>query len=102
ASFGIIGLQTAFAVLNTQLKKHLPTDKIVEKFTAGPRRVLGLPAQTIDVGEKAVFTIFDPERKWVFTRKTNLSKSANSPFFDQELIGQPIAVVNKGEIKRVN
>ncbi|HEX4886804.1 MAG TPA: dihydroorotase, partial [Luteibaculaceae bacterium] len=46
ASFGIIGLQTAFAVLNTQLKKHLPTDKIVEKFTAGPRRVLGLPAQT--------------------------------------------------------
>ena len=40
ADFGIINLETAFAVANTTLTDVLSVEQLVEKFTSGPRHIL--------------------------------------------------------------
>lgn len=102
ANFGIIGLQTSYAVTNTQLKKHLTTDQIIEKFAEGPRKILGLANNTIEVGSEANLTFFDPDFKWIFEEKMIQSKSKNTPFVGQEFTGRALAVYNKAIFKIVS
>lgn len=99
ANFGIIGLQTSFAVLNTQLKKHTQLNAIVEKFTDRPRQILSLPTFTIEENAQANLTLFDPDLKWTFTTEMIRSKSKNTPFTDQEFSGKALAICNKGIFK---
>ncbi|MES2628362.1 MAG: amidohydrolase family protein, partial [Bacteroidota bacterium] len=99
ANFGIIGLQTVFAVVNTQLKKHLPINQIIEKISDNPRKLLSIAAHSIEVDSHANLTLFDPELKWTFTEDLIRSKSKNTPFTGQEFTGKPVAVFNKGRFK---
>jgi dihydroorotase len=94
ADFGIIGLETAFAVANTFSK--LSIEKLIEKFTKKPRQLLDNQAISIEIGKVANLTIFDPTTNWIFTEKDIQSKSKNSPFIGKSLIGKAIGVINKG------
>lgn len=93
ADFGMISLQTLGANL-TQLSRSVEWEILLEKVTTGPRQVLQMELPKIDVDEKANLTLFDPNRKWTFNEKTNLSRSRNSPWFGKELIGKAVAVFN--------
>ena len=93
ADFGMISLQTLGANLTT-LSRSVDWDILLEKVTTGPRQVLQMEFPKIDVDEKANLTLFDPNRKWTFNEKTNLSRSRNSPWFGKELIGKAVAVFN--------
>lgn len=93
ADFGMISLQTLGANL-TQLSRSVEWEILLEKVTTGPRQVLQMELPKIDVDEKANLTLFDPNRKWTFNEKTNLSRSRNSPWFGKELIGKVVAVFN--------
>jgi len=95
AEFGMIGLETAFALVNTSNKK-LKVEKIIEKFTSGPRSVLNFESPVIAEGTIANITVFDPEKEWTFTEKHIHSKSKNTPFIGRKFKGQVIAVFNKG------
>lgn len=99
ANFGIIGLQTCFAVANSQLKKHSPLNFIIEKFTDRPRNILGLANFPIAENSLANLTLFDPDTKWVFTAEMIKSKSKNTPFTGQEFTGKALAICNKGQFK---
>jgi dihydroorotase len=92
ADFGIIGLETAFAVVNTH-NKALSINQLIEKITTQPRQILRLPITAIAEGEKANLTIFDPTKEWTYTK--SLSKSKNSPFLGATLKGKAIAVINQ-------
>ncbi len=96
ADFGMLGLQTAGSNL-VSLAKHVDWEVLIDKVTAGPRRILGLPAPVIEEDEKANITLFDPNHVWSFDAKTNLSKSKNSPWLGSELKGRAIAVFNNGK-----
>ena len=98
ADFGIINLETAFAVANTTLSDVLSVEQLVEKFTAGPRRVLRLPEPRIAVGEAAHLTLFNPTTTWTPTAAATKSKSKNSPFFGQQLKGTVIGTIHKGQV----
>ena len=99
ADFGMIGLETCYAVANTALKGKVTTATIVELLANNPRRILGLPAINISEGADADLTLFDPDKKWVFTEKDIRSKSKNTPFIGMEFMGKAIGVINKGKIK---
>lgn len=101
ASFGIIGLETAFAVANTALKGHMSLRRIVERFTHGPRAVLGLPKVHIAEGAQANITLFDPEVDWTCTEADLVSKSHNTPFLGQRLTGRPLGVVSGKRVEMV-
>lgn len=94
---GIIGLETAFAVARTAMHQHLSIEKLVEKFTVNPRRILSLPIPVIKENETANLTLFDAETDWKFEEKDIRSKSKNTPFTGTTLKGKAIAVFNKGK-----
>ncbi|MFY7909851.1 MAG: dihydroorotase [Emticicia sp.] len=94
ADFGVIALETSFSVANTYSK--LPIEKIIEKITHQPRRLLRLENISIKEGNFANLTIFDPTQEWIYESKNIQSKSKNSPFINKKLTGKVKAVINKG------
>jgi dihydroorotase len=96
AENGMIGLETAFASAWTALQGKVDLDVLVEKFTNGPRRVLGFPEVHISEGIGADLTFFDPQSEFTFTTKHIASRSKNSPFIGKTLKGQIKGVVTKG------
>ncbi len=98
--FGIIGLETALGVA---LEKLVHTGKItltrmIELFTVGPARILGLNRGRLAVGAPADVTIFDPELTWTYDANRSFSKSKNSPFDGWTFRGGPVATVVNGTI----
>ncbi|GGD56466.1 dihydroorotase [Emticicia aquatilis] len=96
ADFGVIGLETAFAVSNTYSK--LSVEQIITKLTTAPRKLLRLENVSIKEGNEANLSIFDPTIEWVYETKMIQSKSKNSPFIGKTLKGKAKAVINKGKI----
>ena len=101
ASFGAIGLETAFSAL-LSYADDLSLETIIDKLTWGPREVLQLPVYQINEGEKADLCIFDPDIEWNYTSDTIKSKSRNSPFVDKQLKGKVLAVINNNKVSYNN
>jgi len=100
AAFGAIGLETAFAAANTH--SGLSVDLLIRKFALNPRKILNLPIPTVNTGENANLTLFDPTKKWTFTASDIKSKSNNSPFVDAEFRGKALGVYNNGKFEVAN
>ncbi len=92
ASPGVISQQTLFSVL-ISLQNEIKLEKSIEALTHGPRGIMGLETVKIEKGGKARFSIFNPDLNWKLGQKTNKSKSQNSPFWQQELVGKPMGVI---------
>ncbi|MBX2973693.1 MAG: amidohydrolase family protein, partial [Flavobacteriales bacterium] len=101
AAFGIIGLETAFAVANTAVKGRMSLRRLIERFTHGPRAVLGLPKVHIAEGAKADITLFDPEVDWTCSEDDLVSKSHNTPFLGQRLTGRALGIVSGSAVQMV-
>ncbi|MDO1444921.1 dihydroorotase [Rhodocytophaga aerolata] len=97
AEFGITGLETAFALINTY-NKILSVSDMVEKLAIRPRQILQLPVPAIEEGQVANLTLFSTELEWTYLEKNIRSKSLNSPFIGQTFKGKPLAIINNGKI----
>jgi len=88
APMGVTGLETAFAVLYTELVLPgvLPLALLVERMTAGAA-LLDLPTPRIAVGEPANLTLVDLAAEWEVGARGYASKSANSCFEGRALRG---------------
>ena len=98
AEFGMIGLETAYAVANTALMGKVDATRMVELMSLNARKILRLPLHDIKEGEDADLTLFDPSVKWTFTEKDIRSRSKNTPFAGAEFIGKAIGVIHKEKI----
>jgi dihydroorotase len=98
--FGIIGLETALAVTLEKLvhSGRIPLMRLVELFTAGPARVLGLNRGRLEPGLPGDVTVFDPELAWTYDVNRSFSKSRNSPFHNRAFRGGPVATVVAGKV----
>lgn len=96
AEFGIINLETAFAVANTTM--GLPVEVLVEKFAVNPRQILGREQLRIATGNTANLTLFQPDATWEPAVAMSKSKSHNSPFFGQALKGKVVGTIHKGQL----
>ena len=97
AAFGASGLETAFGAACKAIEKKVSLDVLIDKFSNGPRRVLGLPEINIEEGAIANLTLFDPNIVWTVDDSKFLSKSINNPFTGKELKGKAIAVLNNDQ-----
>jgi dihydroorotase len=98
APFGILGLETAWGLIGRELIEPgiLSVEEAVRKLTVAPRQILRLPMPTIGEGAPANLTIFDATTRWTFTAAHIRSKSENTPFVGEEMVGTPWAIYNKG------
>ncbi len=97
ASFGAIGLETAYALSNMYLGgvTDIAQEQLVQWWAYHPRKRLGLDIPKISVGSPANLTLFDPQATWVYRGENIQSKSKNSPFLNQTLRGKVLAIFNK-------
>jgi dihydroorotase len=98
ADFGVINIETAFALTCTATKNILSLHELIEKWTTLPRGILGIPQAIIEVGGLANLTVFNPDQEWVYRENEILSKSCNSPLIGKTLTGKVLAVINNGLI----
>ena len=101
AEFGIIGLESAFGLINKHLEKHLTLNEIINKISNNPRKILRLKNNSIEEGNYANLTLFDPSKKWEFKESDIVSKSKNSPFVGEELKGKALAIYNNNRFKEL-
>ncbi|HKW98773.1 MAG TPA: dihydroorotase [Bryobacteraceae bacterium] len=98
--FGIIGLETALGLALDKLfhsgKIQLP--RLVELFTTGPARILGLDRGTLAAGAPGDVSIFDTETPWTYDVNQSHSKSKNTPFDGWTFRGGPVATVVNGAV----
>jgi len=99
APFGILGFETALALSLEQLvhSGKISLMRLVELFTTGPARVLGMP-RTLAAGQPADVTIFSTDHSWTYDVKDSSSKSRNSPFDRRTFKGAPMATIVAGRL----
>ncbi len=99
APFGVTGFETAVSLALEQLVHtgRLTLGRMVELFTTGPARVLGL-TRRIAVGEAADLTLFSPDHPWTFRAADSASRSRNTPFDGRSFRGAPMATIVSGRI----
>ena len=96
AEFGIIGLETAFAVTNTVLsKENISLVKILELFSKNPSNIMNIKLNEITVNTKSELVVVDPNQKWKFSIDDIYSKSSNTPFLKETLIGKVNYTINE-------
>ena len=100
APFGVIGLETAFAALYTNLVEPglIPLEVLLERMSAGPARAYGLEPPRIAVGATANLVLLDPQASWKVTEHGFRSRSVNSWLLGQTLRGQVKATVADGRL----
>ncbi len=95
APFGIVGLETAVPlVLELVRRKLLTPMQAMALLTTGPARVRGLPLGTLAEGALADISVIDPDEAW--TPSAFVSRSQNSPWLGQKLIGRAVATMVEG------
>jgi dihydroorotase len=102
---GIVGLETALAVVVTNLVQtgiiDFPT--LVEKMACTPARLFHLPGGTLRKGSVADVTVFDPAHEWSVDPQTFVSKGRNTPYAGMRLTGRAVMTIVEGvEVFRVN
>jgi dihydroorotase len=100
APFGVTGLETAFAVLYTELVASglLPLETLLERMSAGPARAYGLDEPRIEVGAPANLVLLDLERRWRVREDGFRSRSANSWLLGRTLQGEVRLTVAAGRV----
>ncbi|HEV3486010.1 MAG TPA: amidohydrolase family protein, partial [Vicinamibacterales bacterium] len=100
AAFGVIGLETAFAVSYTHLVKAkvIKLPRLIDLLSCGPARVFKLPGGSLHAGSLGDVTLLDVDAKWDVPRDFQ-PKAFNSPFIGQTLQGRVVATVVAGEIR---
>jgi dihydroorotase len=100
APFGVTGLETAFAALNTHLVGPglVALETLLERLSAGPARIYGLEPPRIEVGAPANLVLLDPEETWSVTEHGFHSRSANSWLVGSTLRGRVRLTIAAGRI----
>lgn len=98
APSGIIGLETALSLGITNLVKkgHLTMPELIAKMTCNPAKLYQLDSGTIAVGKCADLVLFNPDEEWTVDKF--VSKSCNSPFLGERLVGKVHMTICCGKI----
>lgn len=90
APFGIVGLETAFALTMTELVKtgYLTPRQLVEKMSLNPAKVLGIDKGTLREGAIADIVIANPNEEYIIDTKDFVSKGKNTPFQGKKVCGK--------------
>jgi dihydroorotase len=97
---GIVGLETALAVVVTHLVVPgiLDFPTLVDRMSCTPARTFHLPGGTLRKGGVGDVTVFDPAARWTVDPSAFLSKGRNSPFAGLSLTGRTRCTIVDGRV----
>ena len=100
APFGIVGLETALALVVTELVDGGVIDfaTLVDRMATRPARLFGLPGGSLRAGGVADVTVFDPKLEWIVDPAAFLSKGRNTPYAGRKLRGRTLATIVGGRL----
>ena len=96
---GMLGLETALAVVNTSM--DLDARKIVELMSWNPARIAGLDARhgrAVAVGEPANLCVWNTADVWEVSREGLASTSRNTPYHGMNVRGRVRHTLFSGQI----
>jgi dihydroorotase len=99
ASFGVIGLEQAVAVLLELVREGcLSPARFVEALSTAPARVAGIEGGSLREGARADLTVIDPNLRWTLSQDHLHSLSNNTPWLNKEVQGAVTMTVVGGQI----
>jgi dihydroorotase len=99
AAMGVTGLETAFAVLHTDLVQSgtLSLELLSERMTSGGEP-FGIEAPRIEKDARASIALIDPSLEWVVGEEGYETRSDNSCFAGRRLTGRVLMTVAQGRV----
>ena len=99
SAMGIVGLETAFAALNTHLvrKGVITMERLVELMSLNPRKVFRI-AGGLNEGDRADVVLLDTEKEWRVNSEKFYSMGRISMFDGREMTGDVVMTLHRGEI----
>lgn len=96
---GIVGLETAFPVLYTELVKGgiISFDKLIKLLHYNPMKRFGIGTE-IEFGAEANFTVFDLDTPYIIDSNEFLSMGKSTPFEGKEVYGRCKMTIAKGDL----
>ena len=100
APFGIIGLETAFAVAYTELVESglFTLPELIARMSTAPAKLLGLAGGTLGPAAPADVVVLDVTARWKVDPALFFSKSRNTPFAGRTLAGRAALTVVGGKV----
>lgn len=100
SAMGVVGLETAFGVLNTKLVKTgvITLEKLVEMMSVKPCEIFGIDGGEIKVGAAANLALLDADKEWTVNPDCFVTMGRATPFKDWKLQGENLLTIYKGEI----
>jgi dihydroorotase len=100
APFGVVGLETAFSVLYTDVVEPglLALETVIERMSAGPAAIFGLDRPRVAVGAPANLTLIDTSASWRVKAESFRSRSANSWLLGRRLQGKVLLTIAAGRV----
>jgi dihydroorotase len=96
AKYGMIGLQTAYAAVQTILP-DLSAERIAQLFSLHARKIFKLEEAMIEEEKTAELTLFNKD-EFVLRKENIKSRSHNSAFINIPLTGKVLGIVAKGNL----
>ena len=99
SAMGIVGLETAFAALNTHLVKKgvISLEHLVKVMSINPRKVFRIQGG-LNVGDRADIVLLDTEREWVVDSEKFYSMGKISMFVGRPMIGDVAMTIHRGNV----
>ena len=93
SDFGAIGLESSFGALNSLFG----VNKTVEILNSS-YEVFDLIRPIINIGNEAKISMFDPNKKYTFSKNNIYSLSKNSSFLNTDLTGVSIGIISNSKV----
>lgn len=99
SAMGIVGLETAFAALNTHLVKRgiISLEHLIKIMSINPRKVFRIEGG-IEVGQRADIVLLDTNKQWRVDSNNFYSMGKITMFDGREMTGDVVMTLHRGEI----
>ena len=100
SAFGIVGLETSFALLYTKLVKSnlISVEKLFDLMSYNVASKFNLNNNEIIVGNQASLVVLDLDHEFIIDKSKFLSKSNNTPFDGWKCYGKVVKTICKGAV----
>ena len=99
SAMGIVGLETAFAALNTHLVKRgvISLEHLVKIMSINPRKVFRIEGG-LNVGDRADIVLLDTEKTWRVDSNNFYSMGKITMFDGRDMVGDIAMTIHRGNV----